>query len=191
MILKHAWVMTTGIFGINIMRTCKKLHAESAPILYGENGFVFDTRGHYPFTHDRGVHEYDGLNDHRNLIPGLAHRDGTPQTPQETTNAIERMFKSRSIFIFFMCRDPFAIFLRAMGPFNESHLTNFELEGFFKTAKSNEWRRTWRPITFARILPIQSTILKHACPNVTRLSICQGQNDEVWEDYFEGKESRI
>jgi len=93
-VLNRAWVITTtGIFGINIMRSCKKLRAESAAIIHGKNGFVFDTRGQPPFTHGRPVDDFGALGTNQHLIPGLARQNGNPHTAQDTTNVINRMFE--------------------------------------------------------------------------------------------------
>jgi hypothetical protein len=186
-IVNKAGVYTTGILGVDILSTCKRFHLEGAPLLYGENKFDFDTRGQSPFTHRRGVHEYDSLDNDRYLVPGLANDDGTPQARHQTLNAMNRMFDYRSMHQPFMRRDPLATFLRTIGRTNSSYITDITIEGYFKTSE-HDWRfRNNRPITFAHILPIHSTMLKHATPSLTKLAIYQGYNNALWEDDLEGQ----
>ena len=186
-VYKLPGLYTTGILGVNILQTCTKFRDEGAPVLYGGNSFVMDTRGNYPYTHRRGVHEFDSLDTHRDLVPGLPNEDGTPQSRRQTVRALNFMFDNRSNHQPFMRRDPLVTFLRTIGRTNASYITSITIEGYFKTAENN-WRyRDNRPITFARILPIHSTILAHATPNLTKLAIYQGYNDALWEDDLDGQ----
>ncbi|KAE9369956.1 hypothetical protein N431DRAFT_469832 [Stipitochalara longipes BDJ] len=186
-IVNQEIVCTTGIFGVNMLATCKKFRDEGASILYGGNHFVVDTRGQDPFTHHRGVHEFGALDEYRYLVPGIPNEDGTSQTHRQTLNAISRMFDYKSMHQRFMCRDPLARFFRAIGRKNASHITSIRIEGFFKTAENHLKYRDNRPITFARILPIHATILAHACRKLTKLAIYQGPNNDLWEDDLEGR----
>jgi hypothetical protein len=184
-IVNRAIVWTTGIQGVNILATCKQFLNEGAPILYGENQFAIDTRGQHPFTHRRGVHEHDSLDSHGYLVPGLQNNDGTESSYRQSSNAVAKMFRYKSMHQPFMRRDPLATFLRKIGPKNASFITNVTIQGFFKTAENNSRYRDNRPITFAKILPIHATILQHACPNLKRLAIYQGYNNSLWEDDLE------
>jgi hypothetical protein len=186
-IVNMAGLYTTGILGVNILRTCTKFRDEGAPVLYGGNSFVMGTRGQSPFKNHRGVHEFDSLNAHCDLVPGLPTEDGTPHSRRQTLSALNFMFENRSSHQPFMRRDPLATFLRTIGRTNASYITNITIEGHFKTAE-NDWRyRNNRPITFAHILPIHFTILAHATPNFTKLAIYQGYNNALWEDDLDGQ----
>ncbi|PMD14729.1 hypothetical protein NA56DRAFT_557041, partial [Hyaloscypha hepaticicola] len=172
--------------GVNILATCKQFLNE-APILCGENQFAIDTRGQHPFTHHRGIHEHDSLDSHGYLVPGLQNNDGTETSYRQTSNAVAKMFRYKSMPQPFMRRDPLATFLRKIGPKNASFITNLIIQGFFKTAENNSRYRSNRPITFAKIPPIHATILKHACPNRKKLAIYQGYNNSLWEDDLENQ----
>ena len=79
-IINRAFIPTTGLYGINILQTRKQIASEGRAILYGENTFVFDSRGSAPFTHHRGLHEHDAFQietDHlplRDRLPPLSTR---------------------------------------------------------------------------------------------------------------------
>lgn len=82
LLLNRGTVKTTGIQGIPFLRCCKQALEEGAPILYGENRWVFDTIGRQPFAHKYGIHRHDELDripkNATHLIPGLPNSDGTP-----------------------------------------------------------------------------------------------------------------
>jgi hypothetical protein len=182
-IVHNVVIPTTGILGVGLLATCKQAYKECAPILYS-NKLVFDTRGKVPFTHERGVHEYNSLSEHPHLVPGLPHANGNPQTHGQTMYAIHQMFDHRSMHQPFMRRDPLATFLRTIGRVNAAYITDITIQGFFKTAKDVKGERTNRPISFARILPIHAAILKHACPNLERLALSKGKtgNNALWAE---------
>jgi hypothetical protein len=186
MIVNRASVWTTGILGINLLRTCKQFRDEGAPLLYS-NQFVIDTRGQAPFTHQRGVHDYDALNAHRYLVPGLLKTDGTNPTHRQTMNAVDKMFNYKSMHQPFMCRDPLATFVRTIGQRNAGYIKSLTIQGFFKTVEKHGRFRSSCPITFAKNLPIHAAIIQHALPNLTKLAIYQGNNGELWEDDLENQ----
>ena len=107
----------TGLLGINLLQTCKQFEEEASRVLYGENEFLFDSRGHYPFTHHRGVHDHDALANSRRLIPGLVDENGVAPTADQVRRAICGMFhKADHVFQpAFLKRNPMTNFFHKIG----------------------------------------------------------------------------
>ncbi|KUJ10922.1 uncharacterized protein LY89DRAFT_759898 [Mollisia scopiformis] len=183
-IINRAVIRTCGLQP-QILHTCKQLYTEGCQILYSENTFVFDTRGQSPYTHHCGVHGHDAFDKAAWQIPSLPN-NGRPQSPYHMNNALDYMFEKEKFHQPFMQRDPMSTFFRAIGRNNASMLTSVKLEGYMRTAETNPQYQTERPISFARILPIHATILRNICPNLRKLTIHQGANDELWEDDVDG-----
>ncbi|KAH7370175.1 hypothetical protein BKA65DRAFT_487799 [Rhexocercosporidium sp. MPI-PUGE-AT-0058] len=167
---------TTGLIGLTLLRTCKKLNELGTPILYS-NTFVFDTRGQEPFTNGRGVHEYNALSRYSHLIPGLPYPDGTPMSNGKIQLAIKEMFGGDIEHNSFLRRDPLVQFMRQIGPEKASLINAVKVEGFWKTAEAGKVPRLC-PIGLCELLPIYTTILNKVCPNLHHLTIFQGPNAE-------------
>ncbi|PVH77441.1 hypothetical protein DL98DRAFT_364239, partial [Cadophora sp. DSE1049] len=178
-------VKIAHIQGIALMGTCKQILSECRAVFYGENAFVFDTRGQDPYPHHRGVHAHDAFERAPHQIPGLPRDDGTINQ-RNTDRALTHIFDKNARHQPFMSRDPLVKFFRQIGPENACAITKVIIEGFFRTAEENERCRYQRPIGFGRILPIHATILKNVCPNFRKLTLHQGHNNSLWDDDLDG-----
>ena len=185
-IINRAVIVTSGLHGLSILRTSKRLNAEGIPLLYGENTFVFDTRGKSPYTHHRGIHAHDAFAANTHHIPGFPNRDGRPATRNQIARALNLMFDKDIFHGSFSHRDPMMIFMRKIGRANASKLTSVKIEGFFRTAEINPIYKFNRPIGLSRLLPIYATILHHVCPNLRKLVLHQGHNNGLWDDDLDG-----
>ncbi|KAN0102283.1 hypothetical protein V8E51_012793 [Hyaloscypha variabilis] len=184
-IINRAVILTSGIQGINLLRTCKQLHKEGTSLLYGENTFVFDTRGKSPYTHHRGIHAHDVFNANTHHIPGYPNPNGRPASRNQIARAIDMMFNKGIFHGSFSYRDPMMVFMRKIGRENASKLTSVKVEGFFRTAENNPRYKSNRPVGLARLLPIYMTIL-NVCPNLRKLVVHQGHNNALWDDDLDG-----
>ncbi|CZR68843.1 uncharacterized protein PAC_18743 [Phialocephala subalpina] len=160
----------------NICTRHKQIMEEATYVLYGENAFVFDTRGkkgYYPHWKDEcGIHAYDVFSKDRHLVPGLSLSDGQPASPVQVELAIGNMFcRDASQPIFFTAKDPLVKFFNEIGPENASKIRNIQMKGYFKTADEDEPSKYNRLIGMGHILPIYTTIFNHVCKNLRRLSI--------------------
>ncbi|KAJ8070910.1 hypothetical protein OCU04_001269 [Sclerotinia nivalis] len=110
-------VILTGIEGIPLLRACNRMSTLGSAVLYGENIFVFDTRG------DRGslgLHPVQHLRNNVLDIPGLAGEDGWPQTTAQTRNAIANMFDRYHFHTEFIRTNPLTRFFLEIGRSNAS-----------------------------------------------------------------------
>ncbi|KAF8848801.1 hypothetical protein BDZ45DRAFT_255781 [Acephala macrosclerotiorum] len=173
----HIWCRVAG--GV------KQIMEEATNILYGENKFVFDTRGNYPFPHHSFVHAHDVFSKDRQLVPGLPYLDGRPVSQRQIQTSLDKMFRKDKYQPLFVVRDPLVKFFNHIGSHNASKIRKIQIEGFFKSAKNNDRYKFERPIGLAQILPIHNTILRNVCLDLQQLTIIQGGNDDLWSDDLE------
>ncbi|KAH7395450.1 hypothetical protein BKA64DRAFT_754168 [Cadophora sp. MPI-SDFR-AT-0126] len=184
-IINRTVVKIAGIQGISLLGTCKQILSECRAVLYGENTFVFDTRGQDPYTHHRGIHAHDAFERFRHQVPGLPRENGFI-SQRNTDQAIIRMFDKNARHQSFMSRDPLTKFFRTIGRESAQTITKVIIEGFFRTAEEIERYKHKRPLGFGRILPIYTTILKNVCLNLRKLTLHQGYNNALWDDDLDG-----
>lgn len=186
-IVERAEVNTTCIQGTSLLRTCKQVNKEASRILYGENTFVFDTRGHQPFTHEFGVHPHDAFGTYPADIPGLPNKNGSPRTHSQISYAMHKLFDryanppvKHPAFIY---RDPLTNFLGRIGTKNASYIASVKIEGIFKTVERRPKQLGPAPIGFSGLLThVYPTVLSRACPNLTNLTLHQGIGANFWYD---------
>jgi hypothetical protein len=149
-LINRASVISTGLQGISLLTTCRQVHAEGAAIVYGENKWIFDTRGQWPFTHQYCVHNHNELDytpkNATHLIPGLPSQDGTLMSQRQINKAIEQLFKKDVYLPPFMFRDPLTKFFHQIGRFNAGFMKRVVIEGFFRTAENNPQYQEGRPL---------------------------------------------
>ncbi|KAF4631158.1 hypothetical protein G7Y89_g6973 [Cudoniella acicularis] len=192
-VVNHVLVATTGIWGVDMLCTSKQFAKECEEVLYGENTFVFDTRGNAPFTHHHDIHDHDAFNKLPNHIPGLHYKDGTPVSYYQEKSAIDKMFdKSDGAFHYkFIYRDPLTKFCHTIDRENTALLRQVQIEGNFRTAENHWAYKHSCPIGFARLLPIRNTVLKHCCPNLREVILVNGSNNELFGDDLESRSGKI
>lgn len=182
-------VRITGLCGISLLRTNKQIMEEATCVLYGENEFVFDTRGkkryHLLRDGDGGIHAYDAFSKDRHLIPELPLPDGRPPSPEQVDTAIDEMFSRDATQPIFNAKDPMTKFFNEIGPDNTSKIRSVQIKGFFKTADEDEEFKYNRPIGMAQTLPIYTTILNHVCKGLQRFSIFYDKCGALWDDDVE------
>ncbi|KAE8445534.1 hypothetical protein EG329_013297 [Mollisiaceae sp. DMI_Dod_QoI] len=173
-IVNRGYVCLEGIQA-NILQVCKEFHMQGTPLLYGQNTFAFDHRGELPGAtrSEYGENIFDKL---PIQVPGLPQRYGGPHTKQEVQDAINAIFdhekKEDQPFI---ARDLLSQFFLQIGRKNASLITSVMLLGRFRRI-NNEY------IGWARILPIESTILKNVCHHLKKLTIQQVEGKlQEWE----------
>jgi hypothetical protein len=156
-----------------LFQTCKQIASECAQVFYGENVFAFDTSRYVPGFKEGNTSE---LKHFPHLIPGFPSPNGTNQNPAMIEKNINRIFASGAFKIRpkFVERDTLLAFMHRIGRVNTSMLTKIKLEGTMKTISTENGcpvdPKLW-PIGFGTILPILTTVLKSACPNLQSLTI--------------------
>lgn len=163
---------------LNLLLVSKQVLQERKEVLYGENTFALNTSQFFQYRYR--LHEHGEFEHFPNCIPGMPRKDGTPQTPRQTQNAIERMFAPDKILPKFVARDPMLHFFHRIGRFNTSLLTKIQIEGEMKTVWDSILLAdepepalptySYR-IGFSRILDILTTVLKEVCPNLRELTL--------------------
>jgi hypothetical protein len=169
----------TPLYGLAILRTCKRISAECLPILYGENTFAFSTAF---------VHNHFGRNDGKNMVPGhLTEHDGN-QTAMEISRSIDNMFDHDGIPCTFVDFDPMLTFLRTIGRLNTSFLTRIKLDGcmrsvdpYFLNHRNDPGVEL--PVGFGYSLRVYSTVLRRACPKLEKLTI-QMENELLESGHY-------
>jgi hypothetical protein len=153
-----------------IISTCKKYAIEATYILYTENTFVFPTEFDLMFT--IGRHSLRKLALDR--IPGLPSRLGGQQTPRGNEMLIGLLF-NRPLDTPFLRTDPLIRFFHQIGMLNAKLLRSIVIRGVFEPHPRSS--RCWITLGFQNMIPIYSTILKKACPNLTTLRLHALKND--------------
>ncbi|KUJ11477.1 uncharacterized protein LY89DRAFT_758142 [Mollisia scopiformis] len=174
--------------GLALLQVCKQISAECSQILYGENSFVFNT-GTETTMRYTGLHEHDELEHFPHWIPGMPRENGYPRTSNQFNNAMNRMFDRDGFLPKFVARNPMLQFFHRIGPVNTLLLTKIKVEGQMKTLYNHlpEESESDRSLGFARFLPILTTVLKEACPNLRELTLYI----EDKKFHFDYKESRL
>lgn len=97
---------------------------------------------------------------------------------------MDTLFNKNAYIPQFFLRDPLTKFMRQIGKSNASHITKVVIEGYFKTAKSNSDNDDGRPLGIGRFLPILTTVLQNACPELREITLHQGDssNCDLWDD---------
>lgn len=172
-------VTVHALRGLALLRVNKQFNDECGEVLYGENLFSFNANARVKeFTH------------HPKWIPGLSHKDGTPQTPGQTEYALNRLFAPGSFKPMFVARDPLLSFLTRIGRVNASRMKRIMISGQFMTEDADI-----RPVNpadttpgFGRILHAQITVLSLACPALKELTLHRREDndpDSRWEGDYE------
>ncbi|KAK0101792.1 hypothetical protein ONS95_006942 [Cadophora gregata] len=162
-VINRAMVKIAGIQGISLMSSWKQILPEYRAVFYGENTFVFDTRGQDPYTHHRGVHASDAFKRYSHQCPGLPLADGTV-SHRNTERSITHMFDKDARHQSFISRDPLKKFFRETSQENASAISKVIIKGYFRPVEENERSKYKRPLGFGRILPMHATILKKSVP---------------------------
>jgi hypothetical protein len=166
-VINRVQVHLPRLEGVGLLQVCKQTLEECSQILYGENRFAFITSSGRPLN-EQHAHKHDELEHFPHWIPGIPKKNGASQSQRQIAKAIDRMFKQDTFRPKFVARDPMLAFFRRIGRNNTSLLTKIEIEGCMKTDYNffpEKFSET-EPLGFARILPILTTVLKNACPNL-------------------------
>ncbi|TEY86558.1 hypothetical protein BOTCAL_0006g00380 [Botryotinia calthae] len=182
-VIHRSKINLTAISGVAILRSCRRLHTLGAAVLYGENSFLFDTRGSQSFTGPQSVVTMDQLSHEYDEIPGHRRRDGTMPTTEQISHSIDMIFQQdqdklkfahkdlakneqKSKFIY---QDPFTRFLMEIGRNNASRLTKIVIQGKFNWI-IGKWQYTKSiPVGLHDLLPIYTIIFKEVCENINTL----------------------
>jgi hypothetical protein len=170
-------VAVPGFNSLEILRTCKQISGEAAQVLYGENYFVFDTRGNAADPSrsfgERERGEFEAL---RYRIPGLEDRWGNSPSQGQVKRAIERLFDKKSYLPKFAFEDPLMRFFYEIGRENAKRLTKVKIEGHLNTRFRDETDR--RPAGLGRVLPIYTLVLKDVCKDLRSLTLHMGYSED-------------
>ncbi|CAD6457618.1 9893aa67-6449-43eb-a47d-3da6a4df96a7 [Sclerotinia trifoliorum] len=172
----------TGIEGIPLLRSCKRISTLGSAVLYGENTFVFDTRGG---RESPGLHPANHLRRNSLDIPGLSGEGGMPQTTGQTRNAIENMFDRYHSHAEFIITNPLTRFFLEIGRSNASNITNVVLHGHFHSRR-NKYREM---LSFEQILPIQTVILSDVCKKLNKVTLHDDDRGRDHHPYFNERRS--
>ncbi|TGO52944.1 hypothetical protein BCON_0132g00110 [Botryotinia convoluta] len=182
-VIHRSRITLTAISGVAILRSCKCLNKLGVAVLYGENSFLFDTRGSPSFTGPQSVVTMDQLSHDFDEIPGHRRKDGTMPTAEQISHSIDMIFQQdqgklkfaykdlerneqKSKFIY---QDPFTRFLMEIGRNNASRLTKIVIQGKFNWI-IGKWQYTKSiPVELHDLLPIYTIILKEVCENIHTL----------------------
>lgn len=186
-IINRASAITTGIQGWKLLMTCQHALKEAAPVLYS-NTFVFDSRGQEPYTHALGLHPQNAFDTRPQDIPGLVLPNGVPQASWQIWKAIDKLFNTSAgvHHTAFIYRDPFVKFIRHIGRINAGYLKDVKFIGNLKTAEKRPKTVQPAPIGLGRLLPIYTAIMSRVCPNITKLTLHQGERANFWDDDLKG-----
>jgi hypothetical protein len=170
----------SGFINIRLMRGNKQTHKEAVELLYGgkKNTFVFNTED---------LQAQSVLNDEPDCIPGLPRidQDGNRQFPSdsEISDAIQKLFTRTIHHPHFIWHDHLTHFLTRIGPTNAKLLRKIKFNGIFKTGGlANQFGM----LGFLELLPIYTTILNHACPNLKKLTLHLGTEGQYVNPRFDG-----
>jgi len=168
-----------GIFGTQILRTCKTIHDEAIGFLYG-NRFAFDFRPQsehgYPWKQHLRRQAMNGfpfagfdvtqspIDDKIEVIPGVF---------LSAAEIFDRdFFKSRTSGEQYLI-EPLAHFFNEIGPRNTQRITSVAFEGFL-----DKYRRIFpvNPLMvqggdFGEVLDLGTRALKKLCPSLRELTI--------------------
>ncbi|KAF7940574.1 uncharacterized protein EAE98_000701 [Botrytis deweyae] len=182
-VIHRSKVNLTAISGVAVLRSCKHLSKLGVAVLYGENSFLFDTRGSPSFTGPQSVVTMDQISHDFDEIPGHQRKDGTMPTAEQISHSIDLIFQQdqdklkfaykdlekneqKSKFIY---QDPFTRFLMEIGRENASKLTKIVIQGKFNWI-IGKWQYTKSiPVGLHDLLPIYTTIFKEVCENIHTL----------------------
>ncbi|KAK6608850.1 hypothetical protein H4I95_04230 [Botrytis cinerea] len=189
-VIHRSKINLTAISGVAILRSCRRLHKLGVAVLYGENSFLFDTRGSPSFTGPQSVVTMDQLSHEYDEIPGHRRRDGTMPTAEQISHSVDMIFQQdqdklkyahkdiakneqKSKFIY---QDPFTRFLMEIGRSNASKLTKIVIQGKFNWI-IGKWQYTKSiPVGLHDLLPqINESVerLVHALPYLQKLQLGQ------------------
>jgi hypothetical protein len=171
-----------------LLQVCKQTLAECSQILYGENTFAFITGSARPHA-SQHAHQHDEFEHFPHWIPGAPKKNGAPQSQRQTSNAIDRIFRPDTFRPKFVARDPMLDFFHRIGRDNTSLLTKIEIEGCMKTVYNTlpDHPLGAKPLGFARIIPILTTVLKNTSPHLRELTLHMEnknrfKNSWLWDD---------
>jgi hypothetical protein len=169
-IVNSATVVTTAIYGVTFLQTCRAAATEASVILYGDNKYSFDSTVNVVNSNRPAANDYDVFeNATPGRIPGLKNTDRTSMTEQQLGGAIKSMFEPDPSLLKqpkFIRNDPLTRLCNQIGPINASLIKDVQLDGHFEIVPEPRKGR----VGFAGLLPIYSTILHrafHSLRNVT------------------------
>jgi hypothetical protein len=147
--------------------------------LYGENTFVFDTRGRpnphgdrFPWlTADDLRHEID-------WVPKV-------HSQEPLSDAIDRLLRTDIYQVEEVRFDPLRLFLGAIGRRHASFITKIKIEGHFQTLTS--WETGLKVLDFALVLPFYTEILGEVCQNIQTVTLHTGHKWAAIVDTLHGK----
>lgn len=173
-------VILTCIEGISLLRSCKSILTLGSAVLYGENTFVFDTRGG---RDSPGLHPAHHLRSNFLDIPGVADEDGMPQTTAQTRTAIDNIFDRYRSHTEFIMTNPLTRFFLEIGRSDASDITNVVLYGHFHSRR-DKYREI---LSFEQILPIQMVILGDVCKKLNKVTLHDDDYGHDRHPYFNEK----
>ncbi|KAI9647633.1 hypothetical protein NHQ30_004018 [Ciborinia camelliae] len=173
-IIHRSVIPVTAISGVAILRSCKQLGALGVTLLYGENSFLFDTRGLSPFCEPQSVVTIEDLSHKPNEIPGRRRTDGSLPSDQQITRSVAKIFEQNQHRSKFISQDPLTRFFMEIGRKNASQITNIIIQGRWNWI-IGKWKRTGsQPVGLHDLLPIYTIILKEACKNIHTIILHDG-----------------
>ncbi|TGO09815.1 hypothetical protein BTUL_0153g00010 [Botrytis tulipae] len=184
-VIHQSKITLTAISEVAILRSCKRLNKFGVAVLYGENSFIFDTRGSPSFTGPQSVVTMDQLSYDFDKIPGHRRKDGTMPTAEQISHSIDMIFQQdQDKFKFaykdlekneqkskFIYQDPFTRFLMEIGRKNASKLTKIVIQGKFNWIIGKWQYAKSIPVGLHDLLPIYTTILIEVCKNIHTITL--------------------
>lgn len=107
--------------------------------------------------------------------------DGKLPNEEQISEAIENLFNKKFRHCKSVWYDDFLRFCVAIGPYNAARLKSIDISGTFEVAG------TWfRRVSFAKILPVYTTIMSGVCNSLTKITLHKEGGDDTWGyDYNE------
>ncbi|KAG4026655.1 hypothetical protein MFRU_038g00590 [Monilinia fructicola] len=170
-IIHRSRMPITEISGLAILRSCKRLWTLGTTVLYGENSFVFDTRGISPFVEPQSVVTRQHLTHMPHEIPGRHHEDGTLPTARQVSRSINKIFRRNEQNSKFIHQDPLTKFFMKIGRKNASHITKVIIQGRWNWIVG-KWKETGsQPVGLHDLIPIYTLILNEVCRNIHAVTL--------------------
>jgi hypothetical protein len=167
----HRRAAVVSCFGnVALLRTCRQIHREAAQVLYGENTFVFDTRGMpnpCPDFIRFGTPDYPF---HRRCAI-YAWRDNL-RSQKPVSTAIDQLLRTDIYQPGDIRFDPLRLFFGQIGRRHASFITKIKIDGHFQT--STGWGKGLQVIDLAIVLPFYTEILRDMCKNLRTITLHMG-----------------
>jgi hypothetical protein len=172
----HRRMAVVSCFGnVAILRTCRQIHREAAQVLYGENAFVFDTRG-MPnpcpdfIRLDSCCHRSCAIYEWRDKL----------RSQKPVSTAIDQLLRTDIYQPGDIRFDPLRLFFGKIGRRHASFITKIKIEGHFQTATS--WYNGLRVVDLAVLLPFYTEILRDMCKNLRTITLHMGNKWTVYRN---------